>query len=155
MNAEKAYVSALRKQVQNCFPEGTSLKCAKGDALYFVRMQVNAASPETETALNALGFTIKDSPNGLLLCPNAQMVLDFEQTHAPVDFFTQSLERFRNTPVSEAGLRLFTEGLQLIEQPEASRIQTYIRKVREAAAVALRTQKGGGIYASARISASL
>lgn len=52
---------------------------------------------------------------------------------------------------SLAGILLFSEGLKRIEQPEPSKVKTYSRRVREFAAVCLRTGCGVGCYACARI----
>ena len=143
----KTYAQTLREQVQKALPEGINLRLAKGTALYFVRYSNDLP--------DSIGFLccIRDQ-SGYFLFPTSETVLEFERQFEPVNFLMRSLERFRGvTPCAEA-IKLFSEGIKLIEQPEKSRIRRYQQKTRELAALNLRLHCGGS-YALARIAAEL
>ena len=134
----RTYAQMLREQVQKALPEGTPLRLAKGDALYFVRY--SDCLPVTICTLHCT-----KGQNGYFLFSTSETVLEFERQFEPVDFLTRSLERFRGvTPCVEA-IKLFSEGIKLIEQPEKSRIRRYQQKTRELAALNLRLHCGGKI----------
>ena len=141
----KTYAQMLREQVQKALPEGTPLRLAKGDALYFVRY--SDCLPDTICTLRCA-----KEQSGYFLFPMCETVLEFERQFAPVDFLTRSLERFRGVMPCAEALKLFSEGIKLIEQPEKSRIRRYQQKTRELAALNLRLHCGGS-YALARIAA--
>jgi hypothetical protein len=71
------------------------------------------------------------------------------------DCFALSLARLPKTPATGEALVLFTEGLKILEAPDAAGFVWYDKKVRQAAAVALRTDGGGGLYTCALVLAEI
>ena len=144
----QAYFLNLKARVRESLPADAHLLYAKNDALYFVRLA-------DENVCAVPGFKIEKTASGLLLMPDAEIILDFEARFAPIDFFSRSLERFRFQPATKETARLFAQGAKLLGKAENSMQKKYIQKVRECAAAALRTGNGGGIYAAARIASEI
>lgn len=66
-----------------------------------------------------------------------------------------SLVRFRDAPADREVVSLFTEGIKILEVPAEKGYLMYDKRVRQAAAVALRTGNGGGLYACALVLAEI
>lgn len=71
------------------------------------------------------------------------------------DKMAQSLVRFQDAPADREVIALFAEGIKILEAPSEKGYLLYDKKVRQAAAVALRTGNGGGLYACALVLAEI
>ncbi len=132
----------LRARVRAVIPESAFLRRDRGNALYVTdapRYGFAGAVPgfRTEAGKGLLRLYIKEEI--LRAC-----------AFSPDDV-ADTLARFEDLSATEEALFLFTEGLKLLEAPDAAGYLAYDKKVRQAAAVALRTGRGGGLSACARL----
>lgn len=133
--------SLLRKQL----PDRAFLKRDRGEALFVTNAPV--FDPEIR---EIPGFILTRNGNLLHILPDASWLARAEQA-APPDHLSASLLRFREEPVSRESLLLFARGCKLLEEENlpAAEIEAYDRSLRQRAAMALRGEPGGGIYACA------
>jgi hypothetical protein len=136
----------LRTRVESALPAGAFLRRDRGDALYVtdaprLGFAGDVKGLRAEAAGGLLRFYIKEEI--LTAC-------DFLP-----DCFALSLARLPKTPATGEALVLFTEGLKILEAPDAAGFVWYDKKVRQAAAVALRTDGGGGLYTCALVLAEI
>lgn len=137
----------LRDTLTPLLPTGAFLRRDRGDALFVT----NAACIDKTSAwpqiFEAIGYSCETRGSLLALSPSYDFFSEWEQ-HAPPDFFCETLLRFRNLPPCAEATQLFIDGVKLLEQPV--HIEKYIQRVRELAAVCLRTSQGG-VYGCALI----
>ena len=130
----------LRERVRAALPARAFLRRDRGDALYITD------APRHGFAGEIAGLRA-ETEGGI-----ARLYLKEEILNAcdlPADEFALSLSRFQNAPATGEALALFTEGMKLLEVPNEVGYRAYDKKIRQAAAVALRTGEGGGLYACA------
>ena len=132
----------LRAAAASLLPEGAFLRRDRGDALFVTDAPRRGTVPDGA----AMGF-ICDMKDGLArLTPGPEWLERLEARHPdPPDPLCASLRRFHGPPDRDT-LRLFAAGAKLLDG--APNDPTYARRVRQAAAVALREHRGGGgLYA--------
>lgn len=136
----------LRKRVGDALPAGAFLRRDRGDALYVTD------APRLGFADEVPGLRA-EAADGLMRLYIKEEILT--ECDFPPDGLALSLARFPQTPATDESLLLFTEGLKILEAPDEAGHLRYDKKVRQAAAVALRTGGGGGLYACALVLAEI
>jgi hypothetical protein len=136
----------MRALVRAAIPARAFLRRDRGDALYLTDAPRHGFSGQFP-GLRA------ETDGGLMRLYIKEEIL------AACDFLpddtARSLARFRDAPATGAALSLFTQGLKILEAPDEESHRAYDKKVRHAAAVALRTNEGGGLYACALVLAEI
>ena len=136
----------LRERARAALPAGAFLRRDRGDALYVTdapRRGFTGEVPGMRAAVSGGLMRLYPKEEALGECP------------FPPDDLARALERFRCLPATDAAVFLFTEGLKILEDPDGTGYLAYDKKVRQAAAVALRTNGGGGLYACALVRAEI
>jgi hypothetical protein len=136
----------LRARVRAAIPPAAFLRRDRGDALYVTDAPRHGFSGE----IPGLRAAISSGLMRLYVTPGLLDAWDF-----PPDALALSLVRFRSLPPAESALCLFAEGLKCLEDPNPAAIRAYDKRLRQAAAVALRAGGGGGLYACALLGAEL
>ena len=136
----------LRERVRALIPEAAFLRRDRGDGLYVTDAPRRGFSGEIP------GLRAEIAGGIARLFPKEEIL---DACDFPPDELAESLTRFRNLPATGESLALFTEGLKLLEVPDETGYLAYDKKIRQAAAVALRTNGGGGLYACARVLAEI
>lgn len=119
--------------------EGAFLKRDNADALYVTNAR--------EIKLNDNYCAVK---SGALtrIYPTDKMLLTYKSSG---DELSDTLKSMASAPICKAARALFIEGVKLLEAPDAARIALLERKLRMAAAVALRKDGGGGLWQCALV----
>ena len=127
----------LRAAAASLLPEGAFLRRDRGDALFVTDAPRRGTLPDGPK----VGF-LCETDNGLArLTPGPEWLERLEARHPdPPDPLCASLRHFHGPPDAEI-LRLFAAGAKLLDG--APNDPTYTRRVRQAAAVALRERRGG------------
>lgn len=136
----------LRERARALLPAAAFLRRDRGDALYITDAPRHGWSGEIPGLRAEVGGGI------------ARLFIKEEILAAcgfPPDELAESLARFQNQPAAGEALALFTEGLKLLEAPDGAGYLACDKKLRQAAAVALRTNEGGGLYACALVLAEI
>jgi hypothetical protein len=130
----------LRDRVAAELPAGAFLRRDRGDALYITD------APRLGWAGVIPGFDVAVRGGIARIIPRAELMgeCDFEP-----DALARELERFRDLPPD--CVKLFSLGIKVLESPGEVRIAEYDRRIRQAAAVALRSGGSGGLYACALV----
>ena len=140
-----AIFSQMRIAIRAQLPKGAFLKRDRGRALLITNAR--AIDP---SFVQVPGFSMELRGALTAITPDGAWILDFERDHAPIGHLSQSLIRFSGQPPARAAIDLFVCGLKLSESRASDgEIADFDRAVRQAAACALRTGNGGGIYALA------
>ena len=140
-----AIFSQMRAAICAQLPNGAFLKRDRGRALLITNAR--AIDPDF-TAVS--GFSMEMRGALTAITPEDTWLLAFECDHTPIGHLSRSLIRFAGQPPARAAIDLFVRGLKLSEsRPSTGEIADFDRAVRQAAALALRTGIGGGIYALA------
>ena len=142
----------MRAELRPLLPEHAFLKRDRGDALLITNAPALGFSPE------CLPGCILER-RGPLVCilPDARWVADFEAAiPEPPDHLSRTLMRFRGAEADGDNLRLFARIAKLMDaQPSPGEIEACDRTLRKRAALALRGDCGGGLYACACVRARL
>lgn len=136
----------LRERVRAALPVRAFLRRDRGSALYVTDAPRHGFTGEI-AGLRA------ETQGGIARLHIKEEILD--ACDFLPDDFARSLARFQNAPATGEALALFTEGMKLIEVPDEAGYLAYDKKIRQAAAVALRTGEGGGLYACALVCAEI
>ena len=147
----------LRAEVQALLDEsapGAFLRRARGDALFVsdaIRKAPDTAAIESE--LNRYFYTSRIEKNLLHISPAPVKVRAFEVFSFPeITPFLRGFTPFRGQAADEATALLFSEGIKLCAvRSGAAAISAYEKRVRQRAALALRTGGGGGLFACAQM----
>lgn len=147
----------LRTEVQHLLDitaPGAFLRRARGDALFVsdaIRKTPDAAAIESE--LNRYFYTARIEKNLLHISPAPAKVRAFEDFSSPeITPFLRGFTAFRGRESDEATIMLFSEGIKICaESSGAAAIAAYEKRVRQQAALALRTGGGGGLFACAQM----
>lgn len=139
----------FRAEIAALLPQGAFLRRDRGGALYVTNAPALGADmgPAAE-AWRALGFDVESAPPLMRLTPSSGRILDMERAPAP-DLFAGSLRRFAGLPADGAVRAIFAEGVKCLEA--GSSFDLFDRRLRQAAALALRCGGGGGLYACALV----
>ena len=133
---------------------GAFLRWARGDALFVsdaVRKTPDAAA--IEGALKSCFYTAHVEKNLLHISPAPAKVHAFEEFSLPeITPFLRGFTSFRGRAADETTALLFSEGIKLCAvRSGAAAIAAYEKRVRQQAALALRTGGGGGLFACAQM----
>ena len=98
-------------------------------------------------ALASLGWRVREDRNLWLLIPTDAMLSRFEAQAVPeqLGFFARSLTPLRARPFDVSAHALFAEGLKLREASSPAAREAYEARVRNLAAVNLRSGTGGAL----------
>ena len=133
---------------------GAFLRRARGDALFV--SDAARKTPDTtalESELSKYFYTARVEKNLLHISPAPEKVRAFEAFSSPeITPFLRGFTAFRGRETDEGAAILFSEGIKLCaESSGAAAISAYEKRVRQRAALALRTGGGGGLFACARM----
>jgi len=136
----------MRESASAILPQRAFLRRDRGNALYISNAPRFDSKADWSMRCAEAGFYAKEE-NGLLrLWPSEswlkRLVSQFE---VPPDFLCSTLERFKDLPADEASLTLFALGIRRLDGDNS--IVDYEKRLRQQAAVSLRTKGGGGLYA--------
>lgn len=136
-----AFAREMREAVSSALPEGAFLRRDRGDALYVT----DAPRRGVNVDWDGLGFICR-TENGLArLTPGSKWLRLLEERYPePPNHLCATLKRFAGEPDQEV-LKLFSTGMKLLDGGPFD--PSYERRLRQQAAVALRTHHGGGLYA--------
>lgn len=147
----------LRAEVQHLLDIAAPdafLRWARGDALFVsdaVRKTPDTAAVESE--LKQYFYTSRIEKNLLHISPAPVKVCAFEAFSFPeITPFLRGFTAFRGREPDETTIMLFSEGLKLCAvRSGAAAVANYEKRVRQRAALALRTGGGGGLFACAQM----
>ncbi|MGI6239931.1 MAG: hypothetical protein ACOYI5_09945 [Christensenellales bacterium] len=136
----------LRERVMASLPAGAFLRRDRGGALYVTD------APRFGAWRAPDGFHARIEGQIAKLYPEPALFTDcaFEP-----DALSEELARFRGAPADDAMLALLISGVKLLEAPDAAGLIAYDRRIRQAAAVAMRAGGGAGLHTAARIAAEI
>lgn len=146
--------TAYREMILPHLPDRAFLRRDRGGALFITNAPRFADAESLIDQFQVRGFICTNIDGFLCISPGPAMLTEFELQHNPPDFFCETLIRFRGEPPSEAALRLFARGVQLLENADSGRTTEYLRQTRHLAALSLRNHQGGA-YACALIAHTL
>jgi len=146
--------AALRELILPALPEAAFLRRDRGDALFITNAPRFTDADTLADHLRTRGFVCAPGNGFLRISPGPALLTRFELQHDAPDFFCETLLRFRGCPPSEDALRLFSRGIQLLENADPGKKNEYLRQVRRLAALSLRNRQGG-VYACALIACAL
>lgn len=139
-------VRQMREALFAILPQRAFLRRDRRDALYI--SNAPRFDSETDWAARCMEacFQTKEE-NGLLrLCPSEAWLKRLEdQFKTSPDFLCFTLERFKKLPVDEESLNLFALGVRYLDGDNS--IIDYEKRLRNRAAICLRSGGGGGLYA--------
>ena len=138
----------MRDRLRAALPQRAFLRRDRGNALFITN------APAFEGCPDAIpGFLLERQGNMLRILPDDSWIaLPEHAGDAPPDFLCASLLRFRGALPDRANLALFARGLKLLDDIHAASeadIAAFDRLLRQQAALALRGNCGGGLYACA------
>lgn len=151
MKSAENLLMQMRTFARQALPQRAFLRRDRGNSLWV------SNAPAFDSNISALpGFTVVQKNQLLYLLPDAHWIARWEEEE-PQDFFSESLMRFRGMQADTAGLKLFAEGLKLLEgNASPAEVACFEQKLRQRAALALRRAGcGGGLYACALIASQL
>ena len=144
----------MRAQLKALLPEGASLRRARGDWLV-VSDAPRRSSADLLSPLAGADFLCEMRENALLIRPGPAQIVRFELEHPePADFLSGSLLRLCGRPPCGEAVALFAAGVRLLECADVHERRVYDRRVRQLAAVCLRSSSGGA-YACALIHSAI
>jgi len=142
----------MRDALNASLPEKAFLRRDRGDALFI------SNAPTFDPGMREIpGFTIEVREKLMHILPDAGWLARLEAAE-PQDQLSRSLLRFRGQAPDHDNLRLFAQGLKLLDFPGSApeaEIEAYDRALRQRAALALRGGCGGGLYAAALVNAQV
>lgn len=144
----------LREMIQPLLPERAFLRRDRDGALFITNAPRCADAEALIYHLQMRGFICAHVNGFLHISPGPELIVQFELHHDPPDFFCETLLRFRGQAPSDAALRLFARGVQLLENADPGKKSEYLRQTRQLAALSLRNRQGGA-YACALIAHTL
>ena len=144
------HAEQLRSAARAALPPDALLRLDRGEALYVTDAPRRDREiwPRCAEALAASGFDIREA-NGLArLAPGARWLTALGAARPdPPDFLSASLYRFAGQAATPQALSLAARALRRLSGDKNARGLS--RELRRQAAVALRTSRGGGLYACA------
>ena len=96
-------------------------------------------------------FRVEEAPSARFrVFPTPALLLQIEENRPAETAFLRQFARFLGQPASDRACLLFSEGVKLLEAPQAGKVDRFSRDVRALAAEALRASAPtGGLYALA------
>lgn len=135
--------AAYREVILPLLPEHAFLRRDRGGALFITNAPRFADVSALTEQLQMRGFICAHVNGFLHISPGPELIVQFELNHNPPDFFCETLLRFRGQAPSDAALRLFARGVQLLENADPGQLTEYLRQTRQLAALSLRKRQGG------------
>lgn len=128
----------LRSAVKALIPPDARILRDRGEGLYRVSAPLSSAY-----------FCVEPLPDGWYrVWPNARLLLELERRLAPDAPIARAFLRFRGREAGAYAVRLFCEGIKLLETPQPGKVRRFSQSVRQWAARCLREDlSGGGLYA--------
>ena len=142
-----AFAAAVRAAARAALPENAFLRRDRGEALFVTDAPTRQPPEAWLRRVEAAGFECRVEGGLARLTPGNMWLARLEAAYpTPPDALCRSFARFAG-PADEAALRLFAQGLKRLDGGGGA---DHERKLRQRAAVMLRThQSGGGLYACA------
>lgn len=141
----------FRGEIRPLLPAGAFLRRDRGDGLYVTNAPAFGAGRAVALALESLGYCVSLDESRLGMVPAPWRLLALEANHSlPPDAFAASLKRFAGLPVSKEAPALFAQGIKALEAG-GSGAAAWEKRLRQAAALAMRQGGGGGLYACALV----
>ena len=143
-------LDAMRAALTALLPGGAFLRRDRGPGLYVTDTPRLDPDGPWRAAAEAAGFRV-EAARGLASLFPGEVWMDHLAARfpSPPNALCASMARFQSLPVDEASLRLFARGLKALESGDGG--DMYEKSLRQRAAVCLRSEGGGGLYACALI----
>lgn len=136
-------MTELRSLALSCLPPGVRLRTAREEGLYYVE-----PCPDPAPLLDA-GYGVQPRGAGVLLTLTPKLLLLLEAAVLPpekMDDLYGALLRLKDRALCAGEITLLEEAIRGMG-PGARRRDDLIKRLRQAAAVALRTGEGGSLLA--------
>lgn len=143
-----------RELILPLLPGRAFLRRDRNDALFITNAPQFSDAALLTDQLQMRGFVCTPDSGFLHISPGPELLIQFELRHNPPDFFCETLLRFRGESPSDDALKLFSRGVQLLENSDTGKLTEYLRRTRQLAALSLRNRQGGA-YACALIAHTL
>ena len=147
--ASRAFAAEVRGAVRALLPEGSMLRRDRGASLFVTDAPRREPGADWPERFAAAGFLCAIESGLAHLTPDGRWLAALSARYPePPDHLCAMLRRFEGPPPDRDALALFAEALKLLDG--APWDPGFDRRLRQRAAVCLRTHRpGGGLYACA------
>lgn len=136
----------LREAAAACLPERAFLRRDRGDALFISNAPRLFPEKNWIERFSDAGFEGSEKNSMLRLRPSEKWLKELEKMNAP-DPLSESFSGFSGLPIDPESIALFALGARILDGDNT--IPGYEKRLRQRAAVCLRSGGGGGLYACA------